>query len=153
MRLLTKMIISWFGCGLLPGPKGTYGTAGAIVLYLGFIRLENWAYVLSTIALYFMAVYFSQKWEDEHHIEDDGRIVIDEVLGFVITMFLVPFSWTNVFLGFLVFRVFDIVKPFPVRWIDQKVGGGLGVVSDDALAGVYSCLTMHALLYWGKAWF
>lgn len=85
--------------------------------------------------------------------EDPSRVVIDELAGYWITMILVPLSWPNIFIGFVLFRFFDILKPLGIGWIDKNVKGGLGVMFDDVLAGVYACLCMHLYLFVSNTYF
>jgi len=80
---------------------------------------------------------------------DFGGIVWDEIAGLLITMALVPFSWQALVAGFLLFRLFDIVKPWPIRWADRRVQGGFGIMLDDVLAGVIAGLLLLLLVEWG----
>ncbi len=75
-------------------------------------------------------------------VVDDGRIVIDELVGYLVTVAFLPFSWTTALLGFFLFRVFDILKPFPASWFDRRMKNGIGVVLDDVAAGIYGALTL-----------
>ena len=124
-----------FGSGLVKKMPGTIGTIAAIPVYLLFIQTDAWLYsVLTTLVIItgFWICGNAAKLLGEH---DFGGIVWDEVAGFLITMWLVPFSWAAVLIGFVLFRFFDILKPWPIKWIDQQVGGGLGIMLDDVLAG------------------
>jgi phosphatidylglycerophosphatase A len=88
----------------------------------------------------------SGRAEEIFQEKDSGRIVIDEVAGYLVAMTAVPFSWKAVALGFLLFRFFDITKIPPARFFDRQLKNGYGVVLDDVVAGVYSCLSLHFLL-------
>jgi len=79
-------------------------------------------------------------------VHDHGGIVWDEFVGFWITMILVPLTWYWVLAGFIAFRVFDIFKPFPIGWLDRKIGGGLGIMIDDVIAGLYAALVIQLLM-------
>ena len=147
MKIITKIFSTWFGLGLLPGPTGTYGTLGAVVVYWLVHGIPALHYILAVVVFIFVASFFSQLHENFSSLHDDGSIVIDEVAGFLVTMGLVPFSWQHVLLGFILFRLFDILKPFPIRLIDQKLKGGWGVVLDDVLAGVFANLILHGIIY------
>jgi phosphatidylglycerophosphatase A len=94
-----------------------------------------------------LAVLLSSKAEEAFGRKDDGRIVIDEVAGFLVTMAGVRPGLAAVILGFLLFRAFDILKPWPVRFVDKKCPGGLGVVLDDVVAGLYSLIVLYVILY------
>ena len=80
-------------------------------------------------------------------VVDDGRIVIDELVGYLVTVALLPFSWQNALLGFVFFRLFDITKPPPVNWLDQRMKNGFGVVLDDVIAGIYGAAALRLSLY------
>ena len=80
-------------------------------------------------------------------VHDHPGIVWDEFVGYWITLWAVPFDWVWIVAGFVVFRVFDIIKPWPVSALDRKVGGGFGIMIDDVLAGVMACVTLHIALY------
>lgn len=127
-----------FGSGLAKKAPGTFGTVAAIPLYLLFIQTNMLIYSLLTISVTLAGVWLcgvAAKKLGEH---DFGGIVWDEIAGFLITMWLVPASWQTVLLGFILFRLFDILKPWPIKWIDRKVHGGLGIMLDDVLAGVFA---------------
>ncbi|MCF6251104.1 MAG: phosphatidylglycerophosphatase A [Methylococcaceae bacterium] len=124
-----------FGSGLVKKMPGTIGTIAAIPVYLLFIQTDAWLYSVLTALVVITGFWIcgnAAKLLGEH---DFGGIVWDEVAGFLITMWLVPFSWTSVLIGFILFRFFDILKPWPIKWVDQQVGGGLGIMLDDVLAG------------------
>ena len=80
-------------------------------------------------------------------VHDHPGIVWDEIVGFLITMYLVPLNWAWILTGFLLFRVFDILKPWPIRLIDQKVEGGIGIMLDDVLAGIYAWTVLQIIIY------
>ena len=77
--------------------------------------------------------------------EDHGSIVIDEVVGFAITMWAVPLDFIDLCVGFALFRLFDIVKPWPIRWFDRNIHGGLGIMLDDIVAGILACAVLHSV--------
>lgn len=127
-----------FGSGLAKKAPGTFGTVAAIPLYCLFAQANSIIYSLLTLIVTIGGVWIcdiAAKKLDEH---DFGGIVWDEIAGFLITMWLVPFSWQNLVLGFILFRFFDIIKPWPIKWIDQQVQGGLGIMLDDVLAAVFA---------------
>jgi len=80
-------------------------------------------------------------------VQDHGGIVWDEIVGFLITMTMVPPDWRFVLLGFILFRLFDIWKPWPISWLDSKVSGGLGIMLDDVLAGIYALIILQIIVY------
>lgn len=127
-----------FGAGLSPVAPGTAGTLVAVPLYLALAQLA-WPWYLAIVVIGFAAGIwlcgYTSKALGEH---DHGGIVWDEIVGFWITMIAVPPTWPWILLGFVLFRVFDILKPWPVRIADRKIPGGLGIMFDDLLAGLYA---------------
>lgn len=127
-----------FGSGLVKKAPGTMGTIAAIPVYLLCAQFNFWIYAALTLLATAVGVWIcdvAAKKLDEH---DFGGIVWDEVAGYLVTMLFVPFSWPALFSGFVLFRVFDIIKPQPIKWVDAKVTGGLGIMLDDVLAGVFA---------------
>jgi len=137
-----------FGSGLAPVAPGTFGTLAAIPLYLLIAQLAL-PYYLAIVALGFAAgVYLCGYTSARLGVHDHGGIVWDEFVGFWITMTAVPVTWQWIVAGFVLFRLFDIVKPWPVKIADTKMTGGFGIMFDDALAGIYAlgCLQLAMLL-------
>jgi phosphatidylglycerophosphatase A len=145
----TALIISsWFGSGLAPLLPGTFGSLAGLpfVIVLSYLgAVYSGIFILIIIPL---AIWASDVSERLLGRDDPPEVVIDEVAGLFLTVFLMPLSWLNIILGFLLFRVFDIFKPFPIGFIDRNVKGGLGIVLDDILAGIYAniCLRLITLL-------
>ena len=131
-----------FGSGLSPFAPGTFGTLASIPLYLVLIQLSWPMYAWLVFIAFVVGVKLCDVTGGRLGVHDYGGIVWDEFVGFWITMFLIPFSWQNVVIGFFVFRFFDIIKPYPIGWLDKKVSGGFGVMIDDVLAGVYAMVVM-----------
>lgn len=127
-----------FGSGLAKKAPGTFGTLAAVPVYWLFAQTNSIVYSLLTIVITISGVWICG-WAAEKLGEHDfSGIVWDEIAGYLITMWLIPFSWKALVLGFLLFRVFDILKPWPIKWVDQHVGGGLGIMLDDVLAGIFA---------------
>ena len=103
-------------------------------------------YLLSMITLSFLAVYVSQEAEKMFNKKDASQIVIDEIVGFQFTMFLITPTILHILAGFIAFRFFDIVKPFPVRLCERRLPGGYGVVGDDIAAGIYGNIILLLLI-------
>ncbi|RLB29600.1 MAG: phosphatidylglycerophosphatase A [Deltaproteobacteria bacterium] len=137
----------WFGTGLLPGMPGTFGTAGAIPLYLLTNFLGARYRVLLILIIIIVAIWSSHRSQCILGTDDPKEIVIDEVAGFLLTIIFIPFTLRNLIAGFFLFRFFDILKPPPIKIIEKKVKGGLGVVLDDLVAGLYTYLSLRFLLY------
>lgn len=146
-KLTPKQIVSdpvlflafGFGSGLAKKAPGTFGTLAAVPLYLALVQAQSLiVYSVVTLLVILVGVWICGQAAEKLGEHDFGGIVWDEIAGFLVTMWLVPFTWQAVALGFILFRVFDIVKPWPIRWIDRQVHGGLGIMLDDVLAGVFA---------------
>lgn len=127
----------------MPSARGTTGTIVAIPVYLILSRLSWPLYLITVIAFTFLAIYVSHEAEKLFKQKDSSHIVIDEVTGFLWTMFLIDPSFWNVALGFIFFRIFDIVKAFPSGYFQRSLSGGYAVVMDDVVAGVYSNIVLQ----------
>lgn len=143
MNRLVMLLATWFGSGRSPVAPGTAGTAAAIPLYLLVSRLPLSGYLLFTILFTLFSIVVASRAEEILGCHDHGSLVIDEVAGFLVTMAGSTPGLTQMALGFVLFRIFDVLKPFPAGWIDRTIPGGAGVVLDDVAAGVYACLVMH----------
>lgn len=146
-KLTPKQIVSdpilflafGFGSGLAKKAPGTFGTLAAVPLYLALVQAQSlFVYSVVTLLVILVGVWICGQAAEKLGEHDFGGIVWDEIAGLLVTMWLVPFTWQAVALGFILFRVFDIVKPWPIRWIDRQVHGGLGIMLDDVLAGVFA---------------
>lgn len=137
VQRFVKVVAVGFGSGLAPLAPGTAGTIVGIPLYLLFSLFPWPLYLLSVVTLFFLAVFVSQEAERLFAEKDPSRVVIDEIMGFQCTMFLVAPTVAHIVLGFVLFRIFDIAKPFPIRWCEKRLPGGYGVVGDDVVAGIY----------------
>jgi phosphatidylglycerophosphatase A len=150
---LAVLIASFGYSGFFPVAPGTAGSAAALLVY----ALVRWAGasvpaeagVIVVVAL--VGVWSASVAERHFGRTDPGQIVIDEVLGMLMTLAFLPLSWTGVLLGFFVFRALDIVKPFPAN-VAERLPGGVGVMADDAMAGVYGNLLMRLALWLLPAW-
>lgn len=145
MRKFIVIFAGWFGTGFFPVASGTVGTLGAIPLYLLLANLSLPLYLLTLTAFILFSCWVSGQAEVVFGEQDSGKIVIDEVAGFLVTMTAVPLSWQGVAAGFLLFRFFDIAKIPPARFFDRRVKNGYGVVLDDVVAGIYACISLHLL--------
>jgi len=137
----------WFGTGLFPGMPGTFGTAGAIPLYFLIDFLGAIYQALILLITIIVAIWSSHRSQCILGTVDPGAIVIDEVAGFLLSIIFIPFTLRNLIAGFFLFRFFDILKPPPIKKIEKKVKGGLGVVLDDLIAGFYAHLSLWFFLY------
>ena len=140
------MIATGFGSGYTPLAPGTAGTVVAVPVYL-IISSLPWPLSLLTVAAFTaLAVWASQEGEKLFHEKDAQRIVIDEIAGFLWATFLVAPTVLRVAAAFVLFRLFDIVKPFPAGWCQRRLPGGWGVVGDDCAAGVYGSAALWLLI-------
>ena len=146
MRRFVVLTATWFGTGLSPFAPGTVGTLGAIPLYLALVRLPFPLYLATLVAFVFLSAWVAGMAQDLYGAKDPGKIVIDEVAGYLVTMAGAPADWQSVILGFLLFRFFDVVKVPPARFFDRQVKSGWGVVLDDVVAGLYACAALHLIL-------
>ena len=138
-----------FGSGAAPKAPGTFGTLAAIPLYLLLAQLPLWAYGVVLVVTFALGVYLCGQASKDMGVHDHGGIVWDEFVGFWITMFALPFHWAWIIAGFALFRFFDIIKPWPIKWFDQRVHGGLGIMIDDVIAGIFALAILQAVYHFG----
>jgi phosphatidylglycerophosphatase A len=145
MKKIFLMLATFFGAGTLPKSPGTWGSLAT----LPFIYLLNLAgpliYMAAVVIMLPVSVIAAEIFGREHNTQDDQRIVIDEVIGMMITMTWMPQTWQAFLAGFVLFRFFDILKPPPISYFDKRVKGGLGVVMDDVVAGIIASIIMQIL--------
>lgn len=137
-----------FGSGLIPIAPGTWGSLAAVSLYLLLAGLPLSVYLFFVLAAFILGVWVCDKITRDLGEEDYGGIVWDEVVGYLLTMTMAPVGLIWMIIGFLLFRLFDIWKPQPIRFVDERVKGGVGIMLDDVLAAVPAWLIMQ-LLVWG----
>lgn len=139
-----------FGSGLIKPAPGTWGTLSAVPLYylaMQTVTSQLTWYLLLTAFICIVGVYLCGKTAKDVGVHDHSAIVWDEIAGFFITMVLVPFSWQTLLAGFLLFRFFDIIKPWPIKVVDRSVHGGFGIMLDDILAGIFACSVLQLSLF------
>ena len=146
MRRFAILFATWGGTGFSPVASGTVGTVAAIPLYLLLAGLSLPLYIAAVVPFFFFSCWIAGLAEEIFEEKDSGKIVIDEVVGYLVTMTGVPLSWQGVVIGFFLFRLFDIVKIQPARYFDRQIKNGYGVVLDDVAAGIYACLLLHLAL-------
>jgi len=147
LRQPIQFLALGFGSGLAPKAPGTFGTLAAVPVFLLLIMLmpTPLPYAIAVIIMGLAGIYICGKTADDVGVHDHPAIVWDEFVGFFITMFMVPVSWQSILVGFLLFRVFDILKPWPISFIDKKMTGGAGIMFDDVLAGIFALAIMHLI--------
>ena len=149
---LIEMLATFFYVGKSPKAPGTVGTAATVPLWfiLAYYFHAIW-YMVIVFLLLIAGIYICQAYENRKQSHDSKEIVIDEVVGYLITMTWLPLTWQSALLGFILFRFFDIVKPPPIRQLDQKVKGGVGVMIDDVAAGIVANLILQ-MIYTQTNW-
>jgi len=139
-------------CGYAPVAPGTVGSAAGLVVYLlvWWTRspLVEMALILGTFAI---GVWSATHAERFFGTTDPGPVVIDEVLGMLVTLAFIPVGWSGALAGFCIFRVFDVIKPYPANRLEH-LHGGFGIMADDAMAGIYSNLCLRLLIWLLPAW-
>lgn len=143
---IALVLSTWFGTGLLPVAPGTFGTLATVPVVLGLSCLGIWYSVFALITITGIAVWSSNLSRQLLGRNDPSEVVIDEVAGFLVTMFLVPRAWLPLCSGFILFRFFDILKPYPIKKV-ERLKGGYGIVMDDMLAGLYAHLGVRIILF------
>lgn len=136
------------GCysGYLPKAPGTWGSLVGLALFYALHIFKLPIYLAVVAALFLVGTFAAGEAEKIMDFKDPGIVVIDEIVGMLIAMVTVPATPLFMALGFILFRLFDIVKPFPIRLVDQRFHGGLGVMLDDIIAGIYSLLVLQLII-------
>jgi phosphatidylglycerophosphatase A len=150
-RSPAQILAFGLGAGLAPRAPGTVGSLAALPVYLVLAPAPPWMYGLVVAALFFFSVWVTGRAERELGVHDHPGIVLDEVVGQLVAWFLAPAGILWLAVGFGLFRLFDIWKPGPIRWLNAEVRGGWGIMLDDLAAGAVAaaCLQVLACLYYG----
>ena len=144
MNFLAIALATAFGAGYAPVAPGTFGSAAGLVLW--WLLPQSTAVQLAAIVIVFALGSWSGSVAERHFQRTDpGHVVLDEVLGMQITLFLNPVGWVGALIGFLLFRVADIIKPYPANRL-EALHGGFGIMADDAMAAVYSNIALRLVL-------
>jgi len=136
-----------FGSGAMPFAPGTFGTLAALPIYLLMLPLSLWAYLAVVWVMTLLGVWLCHVTSRDLGVHDHGGIVWDEIVGYLITMIAAPPGWQWIVAGFVLFRFFDIIKPWPIGWADRRVHGGLGIMLDDVLAGVLAWAVLQGVAF------
>lgn len=150
-RLSARQIVSdptlflafGFGSGLSKFMPGTMGTLAAVPIYLAAVHVGQIGYWLLMFSICVIGIVICGHAAKKLEVHDFGGIVWDEIAGFLITMCGIAYSWQSLIAGFLLFRFFDIVKPWPIKWLDRHVSGGFGIMLDDVVAGIFAALILR----------
>lgn len=132
-----------FGSGLVPVMPGTFGSLAAIPLLLFCMGLTTPSFIAVTLIASVVGIYLCGKTADDMQVHDHGSIVWDEIAGMFVTFLFLPLTASTLVLGFVLFRLFDILKPWPIGVIDKRLHGGTGIMLDDLLAGAMACACLH----------
>lgn len=148
MKKFILLLASFFGLGYSPVAPGTVGTLGGVLIYGVEQKFHlGWAVcLLIVIFIFAVGVFISTKAEKFLGQKDPSSIVIDEVAGFLVTMFMIPFSWKSLIIGFVLNRILDVWKPFPARQV-QDLKGGWGIMVDDLISSFYAYLLLRGILW------
>lgn len=147
MDRLLMFIATGGGSGYLPKAPGTWGTLVGLMLWWPLAGLSLTAYLAVVAALFLVGVASAGAAEKILDRGDPGVVVIDEIVGVLIALTAAPLHPAAALVGFALFRLFDIAKPFPVGWVDRHLHGGLGIMLDDVAAGLYALLVLHLGLW------
>lgn len=134
-----------FGSGCAPKAPGTFGTLVGMVVYCLLPSMSMPLFLGFILVSFFLGIYFCDKATKALGVHDHGGIVWDEFVGFWISVIALPEGLAWLLLAFCLFRLFDIWKPQPIKYLDQKVEGGLGIMLDDVVAGIYALATVQAI--------
>ena len=142
-------IATWFGSGLIRPMPGTWGTLAALPFAYLLLVLHPWALLLAVLLILPLSLWAAERFTATVKDKDSSMIVVDEVIGVWIALLPVDPSLSSFAIGFCVFRFFDIVKPWPISWLDKNVKGAPGVMADDMLAGIFTAFCLIGLHYAG----
>jgi phosphatidylglycerophosphatase A len=146
MRKFILFFATGGGAGYLPKAPGTFGSIVGLGLVWCLKDLSLIPACVTLAALLFLSVWSAGLAEGLLGVHDPQVVVIDEVIGIWVALFLLPWSWQTALIGFVLFRAFDIWKPFPVCWFQDRLPGGWGIVMDDVMAGVYANIILRVIL-------
>ncbi len=150
-RFMITCLATWFYSGKCPKAPGTAGSLAALPFGWGiWVYGGNSALIIASIVIFGIGVWAAHQYSHLLGIHDAGEIVIDEVVGQWMCLLVIPLGagWTDIIwllAAFIAFRVFDIIKPWPIRWVDRRVGGGFGIMFDDVLAGAFAMVVLAIL--------
>jgi phosphatidylglycerophosphatase A len=136
------------GTGLVPVAPGTAGSLVGVALFWLMAPLSALYYAAITVVLWVAGLFICGQTARDLGAHDPGAIVWDEIVGFLVAMYLIPRDWRWVLAGFVLYRLFDIWKPYPIRMVERGLGVGTGIMADDVVAGVYTLAILH-LVRWG----
>ncbi len=146
MKTGSRILATFFGIGFFPLAPGTLTSLIVVILYKFFLHSLSWpVYLLIFLGLFFVGVFVATEYSSELGKKDPRKIVIDEASGQLLVLFQLPTSWFLLLLGFFLFRIFDIIKPYPIRKI-ENLKKGWGIMTDDILAALYAIIIVRLFL-------
>ncbi len=145
---MVHMLAFGMGAGCSPKAPGTMGTLLAVAVYLPLSGLPLSVYLAVLGVVILAGIWLCDRTARDLGVHDHPGIVWDEVAGYLLTMVGAPAGWPWIIVGFVLFRLFDIFKPWPIGWLDRRVKGGLGIMLDDLLAGLFAALCLQGVAYW-----
>lgn len=137
-----------FGSGLAPAMPGTFGSLAALPILFGYLYLPTFGQIIVASFACIIGIKICGRTADDMKMHDHSAIVWDEIAGMLITFIAIPLTLSNLLLGFLLFRLFDILKPWPISYFDKQVHGGLGIMLDDIVAGCLALAGLHVLQHY-----
>jgi len=144
------LLATWFGSGYLPKAPGTWGSVAA--LPFAWIMMQTggfWLLAGASLVVFVVGLWAAKDYMDRSGTHDPGPVVIDEVAGQWIVLLIAPLDPISYGLSFILFRLFDILKPWPISWADKSLGGAWGVMLDDVLAGIAGLVCLYGILLYG----
>ncbi len=147
-QLIIKFLASGFYTGYFPVAPGTIGSLVGILVCFLLQDVPFTTYAIVVILTLIAGIYISGEAEKIYQAKDSSHIVIDEIAGIFFTFIYLPKGISFLLAGFVAFRFFDILKPFPIRLIDEKIKGGWGIMFDDVLAGIYASILIRLIGWW-----
>lgn len=141
-----------FGSGCSRYAPGTFGTLAAVPVYLLLNIFPLWTYLLITLLMFLVGIWLCSETTKKLGVHDHSGIVWDEIVGYLVTMIAAPQGWSWVIIGFVLFRLFDILKPWPISLADKKIPGGFGIMIDDVLAGIAAFVILHLISYYSMVY-
>ena len=136
-----------FGSGCSPWAPGTFGTLAAIPIYLLLQATSLWMYLLITTLMFLIGIWLCGETTKKLGVHDHSGIVWDEIVGYLVTMIAAPQGWLWIVTGFVLFRIFDILKPWPISIADKKISGGFGIMIDDIIAGIFAFTALQLIVH------
>jgi len=141
-----------FGSGCSRFAPGTFGTLAAIPIFLILNQLSTSLYLVITLFMFLIGIWLCSETTKKLKVHDHPGIVWDEIVGYLVTMIAAPKGWIWIVVGFVLFRIFDILKPWPISIADKKIHGGFGIMFDDVIAGVFAFFLLHIIAYYSIAY-